>query len=145
MDSNTKMVNMNNKQILLLVVVLVGITIWNIPNTTSIFYNQHNFYNGSAPCQKCHQDIQDILALPDTPIQHFDLGCRSCHTRDGNTSHAASISTCINCHSADFHSLEVNGFLYKCIDCHGSHASYNVKETHRVIVAESCASCHRFV
>ena len=110
----------------LLVIVLLGIVIYNIPSTTSIFQGQHTFYNVSQiPCEKCHQDIQDILNLPTTPQQHNEIGCKNCHPRDGNTSHAASISNCKNCHTNVIH--ENN---YTCISCHGSHGSVDKNLLH---------------
>jgi len=123
---------MNKK--LLLIIILIGITIWNIPETTSLFYNQHSFYNNSAPCQKCHQDIQDILTLPQSPEEHYEIGCQGCHTRDGNTSHAAKIVYCNNCHEVDKHQQVFNT---SCSTCHMSHGGqkYPVSEV-------SCANCH---
>jgi predicted CXXCH cytochrome family protein len=132
---------MNNKQILLLVVVLLGITIWNIPNTTSIFYNQHSFYNGSAPCQKCHQDIQNILYDNQTPyIKHEEIGCRGCHTRDGNTSHSASIKSCTDCHNSNDHHPTYYNFS-NCKECHTSHGG-RIENFTKQDSGLLCLKCH---
>lgn len=123
---------------LILVVVLFGIAIWNIPQTTSIFQGQHTFFNGSAPCTKCHQDIQIELDFNSNSTAHQKLGCVGCHPRDGNSSHAASISACINCHSDQTH-----GLTYDCVICHGSHGYKDARLAHR---SENiiCSDCHRF-
>ena len=122
---------------LLLVLVLLGITVWNIPQTASLFYGDHTYYNGSAPCVKCHQDIQVILDFQGTPERHQQLGCQGCHPRDGNSSHAASYSYCINCHPE----APEHGLTYNCVICHGSHGYKDAKLTHR---NESiiCSDCH---
>jgi hypothetical protein len=105
----------------LLIVVLIGITIWNIPETTSIFYGQHTFYNGSAICQKCHQDIQNILDLNSSISDHNQFNCRDCHSRDGNTSHVAKISYCSDCHI-----IHTNN---DCNLCHISHGGLKILPT----------------
>lgn len=112
------------KSIIFLIIAVIGATIWNIPDTASLFQGQHTFYNGSAPCTKCHQDIQDILNLPDVPSAHNEnIGCRDCHTRDGNSSHAASKIACSQCHPEEIEHAN----NYKCVICHGSHGSLNPK------------------
>jgi len=124
---------------LLLVLVLLGITVWNIPNTTSIFQGQHTFYNGSAPCQKCHQDIQITLDFNNTPTAHRDLGCQGCHTRDGNTSHSASIRSCSDCHKP----LNHNSNYTNCVLCHGSNAYKDANIEHRSgNLNITCSDCH---
>lgn len=124
----------------LLVVVLIGITIWNIPNTTSIFQGQHSFYNGSAPCQKCHQDIQNILNDNQTPyISHNEIGCRGCHTRDGNFSHSASIRQCIDCHNTGNHHPIMDVSI--CSNCHTSHGG-RIENLVKPSDGLLCFKCH---
>ena len=108
------------KNIIFLTIAIIGITIWNIPDTTSLFQGQHTFYNNiSVPCQKCHQDIQDILNMNNTPLNHTKFGCKGCHPRDGNTSHAASITYCSKCHLPDMHTINYTD----CRECHISHGN----------------------
>jgi predicted CXXCH cytochrome family protein len=128
----------------LLIVAIIGISIWNIPDTTSIFQGQHTFYsnesgNGKvAPCEKCHQNIRDILSLSETPGEH-NKNCRECHTRDGNSSHAASIIKCSKCHQNE---LE-HAHNYNCTICHGSHGSKDPEKLHRTaITLLICSDCH---
>lgn len=120
----------------LLIVVLLGITIWNIPSTTSIFQGQHTFYNTTEiPCEKCHKDIQDILNQPQNPYpQHSEIGCKGCHISNGNTSHAASIQKCNNCHEVDKHQIAYTN----CNTCHVSHGGQKPGG----ISHTSCKDCH---
>jgi len=125
---------MKNK--ILLIIILLGITIWNIPSTTSIFQGQHTFYNTTQiPCEKCHQDIQDILNQPQKPYpKHNEIGCKNCHTSDGNSSHAASIKQCNDCHLVDRHQISYPD----CNICHISHGGQKLGgELH-----ENCKDCH---
>jgi hypothetical protein len=125
------------KSVVLLIIAVFGITIWNIPDTASIFQGQHTFYNGSAPCIKCHQDIQNILDLNQTPYpQHNAIGCRGCHTKDGNESHAAKIIYCVDCHPRDMHMTNYTN----CNECHISHGGQNQSITHGNKYA--CLTCH---
>ena len=124
----------------LLIVALIGITIYSIPSTTSIFQGQHTFYNTTQiPCEKCHQDIVDILNLPATPQKHTGIGCKNCHTRDGNASHSASIISCKSCHTSETHDKG-----YSCILCHGSHGSTDAEIAHRnAVTVLQCLDCHQ--
>lgn len=61
--------------------VLVGISLWYIPNTISLFSGQHSYYNINAngsqvPCQKCHGDIQVEIH---TGFIHSNFTCSDCH------------------------------------------------------------------
>jgi len=60
---------------------LIGISLWYIPNTLSLFSGQHSFYNIDAigsqiPCQKCHGDIQVEVH---TGYIHSNFTCSDCH------------------------------------------------------------------
>ncbi len=61
--------------------VMVGISLWYIPNTLSFFSGQHSYYNLDAngsqvPCQKCHGDIQMEVH---TGFIHNNFTCSDCH------------------------------------------------------------------
>lgn len=126
---------MNGNKLLLLIVV-IGIAIWNIPNTTSIFQGQHTYYNISAPCQKCHQDIQNILDANNTITNHSVFGCINCHIRDGNSSHAAAIIYCNTCHPIDKHQITHKD----CNECHISHGGQKDGIIHGN--GYQCQTCH---
>lgn len=101
------------------IIACTGILMWNIPETESLFYNQHSFYNGSAPCEKCHQDIVTLLNDGIEPHpQHNEIGCRVCHSRDGNQSHAARIVVCTECHNEGHQQQNPT-----CRNCHDSHGA----------------------
>ncbi len=60
---------------------LIGISLWYIPNTVSLFSGGHGFYNIDAtgsqiPCQKCHGDIQMEVH---TGFIHSNFTCSECH------------------------------------------------------------------
>ncbi len=60
---------------------LVGISLWYIPNTISLFSGQHSYYNINAngsqvPCQKCHGDVQMEVH---TGFIHNNFTCSDCH------------------------------------------------------------------
>lgn len=60
---------------------LVGISIWYIPNTISLFSGQHSFYNidpigSQIPCLKCHGDVQMEIH---TGSIHSNFTCSDCH------------------------------------------------------------------
>jgi hypothetical protein len=81
---------------ILYVITLTGVLMWNMPASNSLFSGEHTFYNGSAPCEKCH--IEEIDAELHTGTLNHTMGCRVCHPRDGNSSHSAERGTCYDCH-----------------------------------------------
>ena len=123
---------------------IVGMLIWTMPQTNSIFVGQHSFYNNDsgmgqvAPCIKCHQDIQTSMDVGNPPQEHTTLGCRGCHTRDGTTAHAASIKFCTDCHGYE-HNIQPT---YACTNCHGSHAVIEPSNPHENMGNLTCIDCH---
>ena len=79
---------MNNKTIII-IVALIGIGLYTLPQTMALFAGQHSFYNidptgNQVPCDKCHGDIQaelesGISTLTGTPGPHADMKCEFCH------------------------------------------------------------------
>jgi len=58
-------INMNAK-FTLAIIALIGIGVFALPSTMSLFAGQHSFYNIDAtgnqvPCKKCHGDVQAEL------------------------------------------------------------------------------------
>jgi hypothetical protein len=103
-------------KIVWLVAALLGISIWYIPNTVSLFSGQHSFYNLDAngsqvPCIKCHGDIDMEIH---TGFIHNNFTCSDCHriqkgvqyasgdgansSTPGTMAHAASTVLCKDCH-----------------------------------------------
>jgi hypothetical protein len=79
-----------NAKFTLAIIALVGIGVFALPSTMSLFAGQHSFYNIDAtgnqvPCQKCHGDVKAELSAgnPDastgTPGPHAAFKCEYCH------------------------------------------------------------------
>jgi hypothetical protein len=139
---------MDGNKYLLLFAALAGIILWNTPSTVSLFADTHSFYNGSAPCPKCHGDI--LAQLEDTGsvnAMHRNLdgesGCRSCHSNPVIISGRNA--------SEDYHAA----YKPECIECHKNVSSINnYQEVHSLIVKdakrssqnlalnEACILCH---
>jgi hypothetical protein len=79
-----------NAKFTLAIIALVGIGVFALPSTMSLFAGQHSFYNIDAtgnqvPCQKCHGDVKAELSSgnPDastgTPGPHAAFKCEYCH------------------------------------------------------------------
>lgn len=137
---------MNGNKYKFLLIALVGIILWNTPGTVSLLADSHAFYNGSAPCSKCHADV--LAQLEDTgsvTAIHRNLdgegGCRSCHSNPINIQ-----GTTIDYHSA---------YRPNCIECHKNVSSINnYQEAHSLIFSEAnrssqnlglneaCVLCH---
>src|SRR3990170_7740654 len=78
-----------NTKFTLAIIALVGIGVFALPSTMSLWAGQHSFYNIDAtgnqvPCQKCHGDVKAELlsnaaAIPNTPGPHAAFKCEYCH------------------------------------------------------------------
>lgn len=80
-----------NTKFTLAIIALVGIGVFALPSTMSLFAGQHSFYNIDAtgnqiPCKKCHGDIQaelnanaDPLNPNRSPGPHAAMSCEECH------------------------------------------------------------------
>ena len=78
-----------NKKLAIVLVALIGIGLFALPQTMALFAGQHSFYNidptgNQVPCDKCHGDIQaelesGISTLTGTPGPHADMKCEFCH------------------------------------------------------------------
>ncbi len=76
--------NMNKKMIL--VIALIGIGLYALPQTMALFAGQHSFVNIDAAgnqidCVKCHGDVKAELAAGDvgTDAPHAGFECEFCH------------------------------------------------------------------
>ncbi len=79
-----------NTKFSLALIALIGIGVFALPSTMSLFAGQHSFYNIDAtgnqvPCQKCHGDVKAELtttgysATTGTKGPHADFKCEYCH------------------------------------------------------------------
>ncbi len=124
---------MNLSKVLLLAVIVAATGLVVLPNTVSLFAGQHYWYNISGPgnqipCQKCHADVFEELALsnfhthwgpngwnPSSKGVADQYDCAACHRSNlsiqyalvngsvvkyqpGKQAHAASVVACMLCH-----------------------------------------------
>src|SRR5659263_323462 len=82
-----------NAKFSLAIIALVGIGVFALPSTMSLFAGQHSFYNIDAtgnqiPCTKCHGDVKSELSSnantnpalgPITAGPHAAFKCEYCH------------------------------------------------------------------
>src|SRR3990170_4795180 len=76
-----------NTKFTLAIIALVGIGVFALPSTMSLFAGQHSFYNIDAtgnqvPCQKCHGDVKAELGANANTISagpHASFKCEYCH------------------------------------------------------------------
>jgi hypothetical protein len=137
---------MNGRGIALLAIAVVGIGIFALPGTVSMFGGQHNWYDVSptggqdVPCEKCHGDVADELG---NSGPHVNMECWFCHRTGsltgytyasgdgggaiaGEEAHAASTVECMACHygftmashPGEWSAGEL-GFT-QCAKCHGA-------------------------
>ncbi|MFQ6055933.1 MAG: cytochrome c3 family protein [Methanosarcinales archaeon] len=158
---------------LLLGISVVGLGLFVMPSTLSLFSGQHTFYNGtSVKCEKCHADILDEidnLAGSGSPHQTITSGtgkaiCKGCHTTgtvnnvpiNGTTlgSYTENVTNNTNAHAA---------VTLECIACHsgvdeeitGSEAAhaeyyYNASENNQTAIDlkgsnTACVGCHTHI
>ena len=126
---------MNGGKLILLTIALIAVGTVVMPQTVSLFAGQHWWYNISGvgnqiPCQKCHADVFEELALSNfhthwgpkghnqNPGQADQYDCAACHRSNksityalvngsvanfqpGKQAHAASVVACMLCHQAN--------------------------------------------
>lgn len=133
----------------LLFIATVGIGIFLLPSTLSLFAGQHTFYAGDdVSCRKCHQDIFDELyygSVTSGPHLSFGQNCMACH-RTGytvmNVNNSFGISPRLPYLSPNSFFLGINssetGFhaatTLECVFCHDRVPPQltNVSEAHTI-------------
>jgi len=137
---------MKNKGVVLLMVVVIALGIFALPNTICLFSGQHSWYDLSAapnevPCEKCHAEIEDEMQSDENGA-HRNLTCAMCHrtcfnnytygsgygsdSTAGKEVHAASAVKCMDCHGILHDYGKWNHYSYpeygpefdKCVGCH---------------------------
>ncbi len=75
-----------NKKIALVLIALIGVGLYALPQTVALFAGQHSFVNIDATgnqidCKKCHGDVQAELdsGLSGTVAPHSNFKCEYCH------------------------------------------------------------------
>lgn len=74
-----------------ILLILVGMLLWYIPNTISLFSGQHSYYNidpngSQVPCKKCHGDIDIEIH---TSYIHSNFTCSDCHRSQEGVQYAS--------------------------------------------------------
>lgn len=145
------MYNGKYMKIIWVILALLGMLLWYIPGTISLFSGQHSYYNINAngsqiPCQKCHGDVSVELH---TGYIHDNFTCNDCHriqkgvqyasgdgannTTPGMMAHAASLVKCVECHGE---------FINNTPDIvHDAFIKYGIEND----VNDDCISCHSAV
>ncbi len=144
-----------NPKFLLLLVAVVAIGIFVLPETVAMFSGQHNFYDttqrgNQVPCEKCHADINVELQQPgQVNSYHKSIGCDGCHVIavvtyegkvQGSDFHAAAMPMCMDCH--DGSAAVVAGGLDSELETHtnfinGANSSNLMRGQN-----EACIGCH---
>lgn len=78
-----------NKKTAMILIALIGVGLYALPQTASLFSGQHSFVNVDATgnqieCTKCHSDVQVELSsgsntVTGTAGPHADFKCEYCH------------------------------------------------------------------
>lgn len=100
---------MNGNKIIMFFIAVMGILLWNMPNTISTFDGTHSYSNASSMCEKCHPEIE-IELHTGSPL-HNNFTCATCHRTEpnityqtknmsGREAHSASMGSCYNCHDS---------------------------------------------
>lgn len=159
---------MNKITLLGICVVTIGLIA--LPETVSLFSNQHTWYNTTdIYCEKCHGDVSIQMIGNNTP--HSEMTCKNCHQINmiQNGIHAATLPQCINCHNGNMNATgQINshqmGITTNCLKCHDepgmktglniSGSISNTNEAHRMFIVdaeksvlmqgsnEACIGCH---
>jgi len=85
-----------NTKFTLAIIALVGIGVFALPSTMSLFAGQHSWYNidetgNQVPCEKCHGDVAaemgaNVDPITGTPGPHAMMSCEFCHRIEAGAS-----------------------------------------------------------
>ena len=85
-----------NKKIALILIMLIGVGLYALPQTVALFAGQHSFVNidntgNQIECVKCHGDVRAELSsgtntMTGTPGPHADFKCEYCHRIEAGSS-----------------------------------------------------------
>lgn len=97
---------MPGSKISLFLCALIGVILWNMPSTISVYNGTHAYGNASNMCEKCHSEIYIEHA---GSSEHNSFSCYSCHRSNtsityqsrnisGREAHSVSKVQCTDCH-----------------------------------------------
>ena len=118
---------MNLNKNFMLMVAIIGIGIFVLPSTLSMFAGQHTWYDpdGGIPCEKCHFIEEQEL-----------VGSGGPHDPDGYTKYNSSMTYSVWTGETSTSS--------RCLGCHQSATEYN-NNTQHAAIAVLCTDCHSWV
>lgn len=122
---------MNLNKNFLLIGAIIGIGIFVLPSTLSMFAGQHTWYNpdGGIPCEKCHFVEEQELSGSGGP-----------HDPSGTYSKYNSTAT----YSPDIWASGAGTTSSRCLGCHQGGAEYS-NNTQHAAIAVMCTDCHSWV
>ncbi len=120
---------------------LVGISLWYIPNTVSLLSGQHRFYthdDNLSPCKKCHGDVSLEIH---TGFLHSNFTCSDCHRVQKNVQYANASAPGMMAHAAS---------TVRCADCHFEYLNNTPDTIHEAFISygmehntsDNCIACH---
>ena len=160
---------MNLNKNLLLIVAILGIGLFVLPSTLSMFAGQHSWYNiksETIPCEKCHFLEQEELTEGPHAVGYnsslynssassaylniwagADISdrCYGCHQSskagfDNDSQHAAITVQCIDCHSWVATELQNDSAAHKAF-----YVDLNTGQEPLVNAKKACIGCHTHV
>ena len=161
---------MNLNKNLLLIGAIIGIGLFVLPSTLSMFAGQHTWYDpdGGVPCEKCHfLEEQELVnsggphdpsgtytqynssmsysssiwaAGPGTTSSRC-LGCHQGGSFDNNTQHAAFAILCTDCHPWVINELQASGAAHgEFYDAMAAAGEDSLRTSNK-----ACIGCHTMV
>lgn len=154
-----------SRNLIFLAIAIIGIGLFILPSTLSMFAGQHSFIKPQdIDCKKCHMIVYEEMISGDygihSPHRTADtvFECIECHNVDMNISyyyltgnvgnhtsaHAASTVSCLACHG----DLFSNGTLLCSESCHPDFYSSDELNTMHVLATkygmdhDECLKCH---
>ena len=134
---------MNTKNFYMMLVAIIAIGIFALPQSVALFSGQHSWYDLSAnindiPCEKCHDDIATEMISDDNGA-HGNLSCSMCHRTCFNNYTYASGYGSGSTAGAEAHAAAV----VECMDCHGIYHDGSTWNHWAYLEYSDCAStCH---
>ncbi len=141
-----------DRKIVMLLIGIVAIGMFALPNTLAMYSGQHSFVNGTnVDCAKCHGSGDAIGDELNNSDMHSTMDCETCHgfsgtnPNDDTTGHAATTGvTCLGCHTNgtyDSGSDDGNGVSVQAELQAGAHEPF-WNSTNITDQDDVCIACH---
>jgi hypothetical protein len=156
-----------NPRIALLMVAIIVVGLFVLPETIALFTGQHDFYDtttvgNGVNCLKCHADIRDELNRVSAVNTYHRFGfddarmCEACHMTTapakeglvqgpGGQFHAAAAPACLDCHNGTGPGLSAMEIITGTEEVHKAFANESGKSKLLKGSNEACISCHTHI